>query len=345
MEHWLIPYTAAQLPVAERVLVLAPHPDDEIFGCAGAMLGYRQLGAAVHVHVLTDGAGYAPAAQRGQIASVRMAETNAALAILGVANATAADFHDRGLSGATHLGAHLAALLEQHQPNVVLAPSPGEIHPDHRALAWALQALLQPPSGLRPGCLAALHALMFYEVGALQHPNLLLDISPMWPLKLAAMQCFVSQHEQQDYADQIEGLNRYRSYTLGRAVRYAEAYSLHTAADQYGQAATEPAPQPTVSRLRGALSQASLEAEAQQSQLGALQNQLSALQSQLDAQKSQLAHAEQHARDLEQAVQLQQAQLQAQALQVQAMLASSSWRITRPLRMLGEQMRRFKGPL
>jgi len=336
--------------VAERVLVLAPHPDDEIFGCAGAMLGYRQLGAAVHVHVLTDGAGYAPAAQRGQIASVRMAETNAALAILGVANATAADFHDRGLSGATHLGAHLAALLEQHQPNVVLAPSPGEIHPDHRALAWALQALLQPPSGLRPGCLAALQALMFYEVGALQHPNLLLDISPMWPLKLAAMQCFVSQHEQQDYAAQIEGLNRYRSYSLGRAVRYAEAYSLHTAADQYGQAATEPAPQPTASRLRGALSLASVEAEAQQRRIGALQSQLvalqsqcSALQSQLVALQGQLAHAEQHARDLAQTVQLQQAQLQAQALQVQALLASSSWRITRPLRFLVGQMRRFKG--
>ena len=36
-----------KLPAAERVLVFAPHPDDEIIGCGGAMALLRGGGAVV----------------------------------------------------------------------------------------------------------------------------------------------------------------------------------------------------------------------------------------------------------------------------------------------------------
>jgi LmbE family N-acetylglucosaminyl deacetylase len=58
MEDWYIPYQTSKLPQAQRVLVLAPHPDDEIFGCGGALALYVQLGAQVDVVVVTDGTGF-----------------------------------------------------------------------------------------------------------------------------------------------------------------------------------------------------------------------------------------------------------------------------------------------
>ena len=44
-----------------RWLVLAPHPDDEVYGCGGAVALHVQAGHRVHVVILTDGAGQAGA--------------------------------------------------------------------------------------------------------------------------------------------------------------------------------------------------------------------------------------------------------------------------------------------
>ena len=60
-----------------RLLVFAPHPDDEILGCAGLMQRLVREGLAVHVVVVTDGAA-------GGIAAIREQECAAGLACLGV---------------------------------------------------------------------------------------------------------------------------------------------------------------------------------------------------------------------------------------------------------------------
>jgi predicted nucleic acid-binding Zn-ribbon protein len=63
-----------------------------------------------------------------------------------------------------------------------------------------------------------------YEVGAPLKPNLLLDLTALWPRKLQAMQCYKSQQQSQDYAKHIEALNIYRTYSLPASVTHAEAY-------------------------------------------------------------------------------------------------------------------------
>ena len=83
MEKWFTPIEASALPAAQKVLVIAPHPDDEIFGCGGAIACYAKSSVPVHVHILTDGAGYAPDAKRSQIREIRNAESTQALATLG----------------------------------------------------------------------------------------------------------------------------------------------------------------------------------------------------------------------------------------------------------------------
>ena len=39
----------------QRFLVVAPHPDDESFGCAGAMARIKKLGGEVYVMVVSLG--------------------------------------------------------------------------------------------------------------------------------------------------------------------------------------------------------------------------------------------------------------------------------------------------
>ena len=71
MENWYTPYQTAALPAAQKVWVLAPHPDDEVFGCGGAALIYAAQGAQVQVSVMSSGTGYAVGAEAEQIQSTR----------------------------------------------------------------------------------------------------------------------------------------------------------------------------------------------------------------------------------------------------------------------------------
>ena len=70
-----IPYEPALLR-GERLLVLAPHPDDEVIGCGGLVALHLREGRAVRVVVATDGA------QAGA-ADVRQQESRRALDRLG----------------------------------------------------------------------------------------------------------------------------------------------------------------------------------------------------------------------------------------------------------------------
>lgn len=52
------------LPGAHRILVIAPHPDDETLGCAGLMTKVKEAGGDVRVLVLTNGDAFKVAAGR-----------------------------------------------------------------------------------------------------------------------------------------------------------------------------------------------------------------------------------------------------------------------------------------
>lgn len=216
MEPDLTPYQAAEAIDASAVLVIAPHPDDEVFGCGGAIAAHVQRGVPVQVVILTDGA-------RAGDPAVREQESRAAAAALGYGEPVFWELPDRQLLGTDGLIARVAALLCAQRIDLVYAPSPWEVHPDHRqACTVAMEAAVRAEGPVR---------VAFYEVGAPLRPNTLLDISPHWEAKKAAMRCFGSQLAHQDYARHMEALNTYRTYTLPPQVQAAEAYWVVTAAD------------------------------------------------------------------------------------------------------------------
>src|SRR5436190_24069407 len=75
----------------ERLLVLAPHPDDEVIGCGGLVALHLREGRKVRVVVATDGG------QAGD-AATRQRESRAALASLGDAEIEFLNFPDRHLA-------------------------------------------------------------------------------------------------------------------------------------------------------------------------------------------------------------------------------------------------------
>ncbi len=214
VESKLIPYAVAAEVAAASVLVIAPHPDDEVLGCGGAILRHVEAGAPVRVVVVTDGALGLTGDARCRHAWIRRAESRAAATILGYGDPEFWDLPDQSLAYGERLVARIGAALEG--VDLVYAPSIFEMHPDHRALGMAtVEAVRRRGGDLR---------IALYEVATPQRPNLLLDITAQSERKRAAMQCFVSQLAHQPYDQHIEALNRYRTYSLPAEVIAAEAF-------------------------------------------------------------------------------------------------------------------------
>lgn len=217
-EPSIYPYTALASIAARSLLIFAPHPDDEVFGCGGITALAATAGALVHVVIVTDGG-------RGGDAAVREQESAAAAAVLaGAHSAPTLEFwreRDRELRPTERLVLQMRASMAQRRPDWVLVPSPYELHPDHRAVCVAACQAFQ--QSYAPGDLAR---LAFYEISQPLFPNRLVDISAVLTLKRAAMACFRSQLAQQRYDEHVLAMNRYRSYTLPRDVSHAEALQL-----------------------------------------------------------------------------------------------------------------------
>lgn len=210
-EPELVPYRALTTLPVQSLMVLAPHPDDEVFGCGGLLVLAAQQGVRTTVVVVSDGCA-------GGDAAVREVECTRAASLIGYAKEAGSlqfwRLPDRGVIPDEALIARIAALVRQQQPQWLLAPSPFEVHPDHRAVC---RAAIEAVRGTR--C-----ELGFFEVGQPLLPNLLVDITAVAVHKQRAMGCFSSQLLAQRYDEQIAALNRYRAYTLGRDVAAAEAY-------------------------------------------------------------------------------------------------------------------------
>ena len=216
-EEELIPYEASDL-VADRILVLAAHPDDEVLGAGGSLALASARGSAVRIWIATDGAAQEGAREEGAeaYAARRRQEAHQAAGVLGVSVPVFGGFADRSL--ATDSETLESAVREQlldFQPDLVLGPSPAEIHPDHRALSEALYRAVassrpEDPDHDRFRFLR----LAFYEISQPFLPNALVDIAGVAGRKNAALREYASQQTVRDYAGALQGLNAYRRLTL-----------------------------------------------------------------------------------------------------------------------------------
>ena len=212
-----IPFEPVRL-WGERLLVLAPHPDDEVIGCGGVVAQHLNGGSSVRVVVATDGG------QAG-IPATREEESRKALSVLG-SQSSGLDFlgyPDRELAAhRDELSQRLAAILREYRPDLILLASPIEFHPDHLALATTFCELIQRDDTLFADL--AIAKVAFYEVGQPLRPNAIVDITLVAEAKYAAIAAHASQLAYRDYVAYARGLNAYRAMTMPAEVKFAEAY-------------------------------------------------------------------------------------------------------------------------
>lgn len=123
-----------------HVLVLAPHPDDEVLGCGGVAAALAGAGVRVDLVAVTDGESSHPG-RADELRSVRAQERVTALHRLGLDDA---HVHRLGLpdGGVSEDRVVTAVRPLTDETTVVLAPWEHDGHPDHDAVG---RAALQLP--------------------------------------------------------------------------------------------------------------------------------------------------------------------------------------------------------
>ena len=191
-----------ELRPAGRVVVVAPHPDDETLGAGGTLAAWAAAAdLSVTVVAVTDGEGShpdSPTLGREELAERRHEERRRALAALGLRDAAVvrAGLPDGGVAG--HRGV-LADLLDDvlRPGDTLLAPVPGDGHPDHDAAAEVADDV-----AARRGLARWHYAIWLWHWAEPDHPAVAGDGAVAVPLPEAAQRakrdavaCFTTQVE------------------------------------------------------------------------------------------------------------------------------------------------------
>jgi N-acetylglucosamine malate deacetylase 1 len=208
-------------PPKKPVLVLAPHPDDETFGCGGTIRMLAESGVAVDVAFMTrgeqgvEGGGAADAAASQAMAEVRTREARAACEVLGVRNVIFLNGSDTRLADQPELAGSIALLLQNDGYQRVFCPWPQDGHEDHRATFELLRNAV--------GNNAATTGFWLYEIWKPLPANTFVPIDRTMQAKREAIEQYQSQLAQLNYREGFVGLAAYRSLFCP-ASSYAEAF-------------------------------------------------------------------------------------------------------------------------
>lgn len=229
-ESDIIPYHPTS-PPGNRVLILAPHPDDETLGCGGAIRLYAESKKDIKVVFLTSGDKADPANHLSRIVHnethitdysfMREKEAVNALNVLGVPHSDYEflRFPDRGLAeNYREASEMLVQIAGDFRPDIIYSPSMIELNPDHRAAA-SLSLDLQRARASRHDRVG----VVFYEVSTPLRPNMLVDITSVFRKKMKAIKKYRSQLRLIDYLGHMTALNTFRSLTVQQA-GYIEAF-------------------------------------------------------------------------------------------------------------------------
>jgi N-acetylglucosamine malate deacetylase 1 len=215
-----------------RVLVIAPHPDDETLGCGGTLLKHIAAGDPVSWAIVTRG--HEPQWSKGVL-------ENKEREISGVAEAYKFERVYRLNYPTTRVDsvsqadviASFHQLVDEAKPACVYLNHSGDVHTDHRITFDSVMSAIKPFNTFRHG----VKRILSYETPSSTdaapasftnfQPNVFSDVTNFIEQKLEIMSLYAT--EIQPYPlpralESIKALARYRGATIG--VEYAESFML-----------------------------------------------------------------------------------------------------------------------
>jgi len=195
-----------------RVLVLSPHPDDDVFGLGGVIAKFTATGAQVTVAYFCDGSGGSREVGWERdlgLVEARMNEAKRAGEILKISKQVFFGYPDGKLTTGGAAQKALNDLIKQVKPDIIFVPSFLDNHPDHRATNDILFKVLSQKDW------ACDCQIWLFEIWTPIFVNRLVNITNTAQRKQEAMEAQESQLQARAYDKAIFGLNQYRAEING----------------------------------------------------------------------------------------------------------------------------------
>ena len=201
---------------ADKVLVIAAHPNDDILGCGGLLKILADNGSKIKVIYFADGSrGTKSAESRREIIAEREEEARKAGEVIGIGAQEFIRLPDSEMKPSFEIAARIRREIEFDMPDLLLAPHFEDIHPDHHSVAEILYiGLKEFEKHLN---------IWLYEVWASSRVNRIIPIDDTLDDKKEALRKHKSQLKYKRYEESILALNNYRGLSTG-AGEYAEAF-------------------------------------------------------------------------------------------------------------------------
>ena len=176
----------------DRILIIAPHPDDECIGPGGILLLYAKQ---CDVVLLTDGRQGQGDLDQKECRKIRRTEFISEMERLGVRSYRMLDIEDGTLL--SHTDCLVGDKISEY--SMIFVTGPDDDHPDHKAAYLCLKkAAADIQEEKMPRC-------FMYEVHTpLQHPTCFLDITAILDEKCSLIRMHASQIGELPY-DQLAG--------------------------------------------------------------------------------------------------------------------------------------------
>lgn len=217
-----------------KVLVVAPHADDETFGVGGTIARYSKEGHQVTVAVMTGpGSEKHPIFPHSVWDTVR-GEAKLACQVLGVSELIFREIPAVLVpeQPVWKVNQEAFQVLDEVRPDILYVPFPFDLHLDHRALFYAFSVAWRPHSEVGQ----KLREIYAYETVSETHwnasylepgflPNVFVDISETLETKMEATKCYQSQLQQSPHFRSLDALRALATLRGSQmSMRAAEAF-------------------------------------------------------------------------------------------------------------------------
>jgi LmbE family N-acetylglucosaminyl deacetylase len=217
MYEYIQPFLKYSLPIEEelpgkKVLVIAPHQDDESIGCGGTLIKHTKAGGRLEIAFCTSGG------------EKRMYEAKDAAKALGSRRNHFLQFDIRSLYKNTNqLAERFTELFNRVEPEIVFLPFMIDNHQDHVAISRAFSKAYKTK---------AVNCFVYaYSVWTTLIPNVIVDISEQWEQKKQAIEYYKTQIATRDYVTMASSISKYWSIVKGRNTQYCEAFFKATSSE------------------------------------------------------------------------------------------------------------------
>lgn len=217
--------------MAERILVVAAHPDDEALGCGGTMARHAERGDSVHVLFLADGVssrGSETGLERRSEAAWKSAD------VLGAHPPLSLGMPDNKMDTLSLLEVvqEIETVLKEVRPTIVYTHHGGDLNVDHQVTYRAVLTACRPLPDCELQGLFTFETMSSTEWGAMlqsEHfnPVYFVDINLTLSKKISALQCYYEEMRPFPHArsyEVITSLARLRGGQNGLAA--AEAFGV-----------------------------------------------------------------------------------------------------------------------